>query len=613
MEMHSLTLAAVPVVAFAMAALSLPLMQRLSLRYGIVAVPYSDSRDREATPLLGGAAIVLAVLVALALAGALPGWLLLGSVGLCAVGVVDDCIALQPFRKLLLQVAVVMVVVAAAPDWGLLPWALPAAALAGLWLVATVNAFNLVDGLDGLAGGVGIVAALAVAAIGWLRNDLMVASEGLAIAGALGGFLIYNLHPASIFMGDCGALALGLLLGLAALQAGGLAAAHSRLSRFVVPMLIMLMPLLDTAIVSVSRMATGRAVSRRGLDHSHHRLLVLGLSEQRAVAVCWGVALAAGSCAVALAVLPHAYVLVLLPFIVLTFALVGLFMIDLTFDGNPPGMAYGRLQWLARLILNFSYKRRVAEATLDLMLVTAAYFGAFLMRLDFKIDDRRMTALLHSVPWVLLATYAAFMIVGIYRGMWRYASFSDVLRFANGAVLAGIFVVLLALWTPLSLSGSVAVLFVILLFNLLVASRLSFRALRRALAVLALPHERILIVGAGEIAEAAARFVSFGRGQTARLIGFVDDDSFKLGKFVHGYRVLGRCDQLEAIFAAHQFNQILIAVEQLPPERLALLWAFANRHRVAVRRFSIRVNDVGIATDDTPLAAEPAIPGQVVA
>jgi UDP-GlcNAc:undecaprenyl-phosphate/decaprenyl-phosphate GlcNAc-1-phosphate transferase len=170
---------------------------------------------------------------------------------------------------------------------GLAPWPLVSAGLAAFFLLSTVNAFNLIDGL---AAGVGIIAATAISAIGWVRGDITLACYGAAIAGALGGFLLCNLHPATIFMGDCGALPLGLILGAVSLQAGGLAATNSRLSRYVVPILIMMVPLLDTAIVSVSRMATGNPVSRRGLDHSHHRLLALGLSYQRAVGVVCGVA-----------------------------------------------------------------------------------------------------------------------------------------------------------------------------------------------------------------------------------------------------------------------------------------------------------------------------------
>jgi UDP-GlcNAc:undecaprenyl-phosphate GlcNAc-1-phosphate transferase len=286
-------------------------------------------------------------------------------------------------------------------------------------------------------------------------------------------------------------------------------------------------------------------------------------------------------------------------------------MIDLTFDSQPPGIAYGYMQGLARLILAFSYKRRITEALFDLVLITAAYFGAWLIRLDFRVDNGLVMALLASAPWVIGATYAAFLAVGVYRGMWRYAGFPDVIRFANGAVLAGILVVITSVITPIALSGSIAVLFVILLFNLLVGSRLSFRALRRGVALLALPADRVLIVGAGEMAEAAARYLTSGRNQNLRLVGFVDDDNFKLGKFVHGYEVLGSLLDLETIYSRDGFNQILVAADSLADQRTALVSAFANLHHLPIRRFSIRVNDMGVLAlaEGEPVAA----PGQVVA
>jgi FlaA1/EpsC-like NDP-sugar epimerase len=194
---------------------------------------------------------------------------------------------------------------------------------------------------------------------------------------------------------------------------------------------------------------------------------------------------------------------------------------------------------------------------------------------------------------VMVATYVAFLIAGIYRGMWRYASVSDVIRFANGSVLAGAFVVLISLITRIELSGSIAVLYVILLMNLLVASRMSFRALRQGVALLALPHERVLIVGAGELAEAAARYLTTHRNRRFKLVGFVDDDSFTLGKLVHGRRVLGTLADLDRIYDTRQFSQVLVAVDALPGDRLEQLWQFANRRELTMQRFSIRLNELG--------------------
>jgi UDP-GlcNAc:undecaprenyl-phosphate GlcNAc-1-phosphate transferase len=377
----------------------------------------------------------------------------------------------------------------------------------------------------------------------------------------------------------------------------------------------MLVPLLDTAIVSVSRMATGTPLSRRGLDHSHHRLLSLGLSDRRAVALVWSLGALTAVCAVILTRLPHQYLLATLPMIVAGFGVIGLFMIDLTFDVNSPGVAYDNLRGPARFILTFSYKRRLAEAALDLALIPAAYFGAFLVRLDFKINDPLMASFISSLPLVMMATYASFLIAGIYRGIWRYASVSDVIRFANGSVLAGIFVVLTSLVFPFELSGSIAVLYVILLLNLLVASRMSFRALRRGVGLLALPDERVLIVGAGELAESAARYLSSYRGQRLKLVGFVDDDSFRQGKLVHGRRVLGTLADLERIFETRPFSQVLVAAEAIAVERMDQLRKFAGAHRLSVRRFTIRLNEVGPTpeTAAVPERANPILTGRTAA
>ncbi|MBI3758642.1 MAG: hypothetical protein HY269_02675 [Deltaproteobacteria bacterium] len=604
--MPILTMAGLPLIALVLVVAAMPLAKRLAIRYAIVAVPYTESRHQRQKPLMGGAAIIGSILVALAFGHILPLWLFLGTAGLFVIGLVDDAIILPPLRKFLLQIAVVLIVLATGPSFRLAPWPLVSAALAGFFLVSTVNAFNLIDGLDGLAAGVGIIVSLGAATIFLLHGDRVSACQAFVIAATLAGFLVYNLHPASIFMGDSGALPLGLLLGMIALHAGDIAG-NSRLPRYVVPVLIMLVPLLDTAIVSVSRMATGMPISRRGLDHSHHRLLSLGLTDQRAVAVAWGLAALAAAFAIVLTRLPHAYLLATVPMVVLAFGVLGLFMIDLTFDINSPGIAYDNLQGPARFILTFAYKRRLAEAALDLLLIPSAYFGAFLIRLDFQINNPLMAAFISSLPWVMAATYAAFLIAGIYRGIWRYASVSDVIRFANGSVLAGIFVVLTSLVIRIELSGSIAVLYVILLLNLLVASRMSFRALRRGVGLLALPDERVLIVGAGELAEAAARYLTTNRTRRFKLVGFVDDDSFTLGKLVHGRRVLGTLADLDRIYATKQFTQVLVAVEAVPGERMEQLWQFANRLELTMQRFSIRLNDMGPAVEVKPPDRPPSV------
>ncbi len=604
------------IIAMLLTIVTTPPLRRMALRFGVTAPPSDDGRHPEATPLLGGVAIIISILFALAAVHSLNVGMLAGSLGLLAVGVIDDVVAFRALPKLLSQIAIVAITLRFVGPFHLAPWGGLNALLTGFFLLATINAFNLIDGLDGLATGIGIAVAVASGVIALVHNQAPLGCRALAVAGALCGFLLYNASPASIFMGDSGALPLGLILGLLALHSGDLSG-NSRLSRYVVPMLLMLAPLRDTAIVSVSRMATGKPISRRGLDHSHHKLLALGLAEPAAVGLFWIVTAATSALAVTVVMIPHALLLATLPMVAGLFGVIALFMVDLTFDRTSPGVAIAELRGLARVILTFSYKRRLAEAMLDLALIPAAYFGAFLIRLDFRVNDALMASLLACVPWVLAVTYAAFMVSGVYRGIWRYASVSDLLRLAIGAMLAGAFLVLLSMIVRIELSGSIAVLYVILLANFLVASRFSFRALRRGIALLAVADERVLIVGADELAEAAARYLAVARGRRAKIVGFVDDDAMKLGKLVHGRQVMGSLADLERILLATNFNELLVAMDSLPREMTLSLWEFANRHHLSVRRFSIRLNDIGPPGESGALPAaganRGAAGGQVVA
>jgi len=602
------------VTAFGLVLASTPAVKALALRFNIVAPPCEESGHPEPRPVLGGVAIVVAVLAALGLVGELPLWMLAGMLTLLAVGALDDVVVLTPSRKLLAQLAVVAFFLwagPAAPE--ITRWPLVNLGLAGFWMVAVINAFNLVDGLDGLAAGVGIAAVGAVGVVAWWSRDVGLACAALTAGAALGGFLVFNFHPASIFMGDSGALPIGFLLGALALQGAALQR-NSHLSSAVFPLLVMLVPLLDTAIVTLSRLATGNPISRRGLDHSHHRLLMLGLNVRRAVAVSWTLAAIGALLAAGQTLLSHAYLLSALPFVAAGIGVIGLFMIDLTFEGRAPGVAFGYLQGLARSILSLGYKRRLPEAMLDFALIPAAYFGACLLRRDFKINDTLVVSMMRSTPVFFVATYLAFGLTGVYRGIWRYAGIADLLRFANASLLAGVLVAIASLFIRLEVSGSVAVLYVVLLFNLLVFTRMSFQIQRRALAMVALPTERVLIVGAGRMGEAAVRYIFSGNDRRVRLIGFVDDDAFKEGKLVHGHQVLGRLDDLPRIHTTTGFHWILIAADAISQDRLAMVKAFADANHLPLQRLSIEVNEfvLAVANSDDQAAAAQVSPPAVV-
>jgi UDP-GlcNAc:undecaprenyl-phosphate GlcNAc-1-phosphate transferase len=576
-------------LAFVVAVSTIPLTKQIAAALGVVAAPNRELPNRRQIPLLAGAPIMVAILVSLGFFSAVPLWMLIGGGGLMLLGLLDDVVVLRPGAKFALQLLIVATAVGCWRTPVLFPWPWLNAAFIMFWLLATVNAFNLIDGLDGLAGGVGVVIALAIAVIGANHHNWAMVCQGLAIAGALAGFLVFNFHPASIFMGDCGALPLGFILGAIALETAT-TAANSRLTVYVLPMLIMLVPLLDMTVVSISRMATSNPVTQRGRDHSHHKLLALGLPDRTASEVCWIVAALSGACAIALTAMPYAYTVVALPFIAAVFG--PFFMIDLTFESRRPGDTYDGTRGIARLLLNFGYKRRITEVLLDLVLISAAYLGAFLIRYDFVIDNARISQILPNLPYVMAGSLAAFFAAGVYRGIWRYAGLTDVPRFAYAAIGAGVAVVVEAYFARIMLSGTIVVLFVMLLFYLLAASRLSFKAFRDIIARVARPHRRVLVVGAGVIGEAAARYITAGQNRGMKVVGLVDSDPFKTGSFVYGSVVLGTVANLLEIHRTTQFNEILIACDPIATDQIDSLIAFARKRALPVLRFSIEINEL---------------------
>ncbi len=471
-------------------------------------------------------------------------------------------------------------------------------ALTIFWLVTATNAFNLIDGVDGLAAGIGIVAALSIAAVAGLHQHEGTMVMALALAGGLAGFMIFNFPPASVFMGDEGALAVGLVLGVLSIQ-GSRLGEGSLPARLAMPLLALMVPLLDTVTVTVTRLARGNPISRRGLDHSHHRLTRLGMSDSSAAACLVGLQVIAGGCAIALSVVPGHEAVLLIPFMVLFFALVALFLMDRSFDAEAPGQIQN-LPAIARVILSFGYKRRFVELILDVALVAAAYFGAMMLRFDFDLSILQVDQMVAGLPWIVLIGCGAFLVAGVYRGIWRYTGPAESVRFMLAAMLAGLVVRQASSFVPIIISRATSVMFVLLMFNFLMGTRWSFHVFHRIGRYLARQARRLVVIGADARGAAAVQHLHSTNGASAKLLGLLDDDSFKHGKLFHGYRVLGSLDDLAAIMARTPFDEIVIAQETLSAAQMAALESFTVSHRIALRRFSLGVTDVSVAAITDP-------------
>ena len=300
-------------VALVVAALLTPLVARLARRVGAVDAMTERGLARDATPLLGGLAIFGAVIAAallfVPLTTPIKG-ILGGAALITAVGAIDDWRALGAGPKLAGQIAAALILVLSGvtmdivtlPFVGRVEFNEAGDVLTLIGLVGLMNIVNFSDGIDGLAAGVCAISAAAFAIIAF---DLGKDAAGVLAAittGAAVGFLVHNFHPAAVFMGDCGALLLGLLLGGVIVE-GSLKT--NAVIALIVPLVVLAVPFLDTGFVVAKRIKYGRPVYRADTNHFHHRLNRLGFSQRRTVLYLYAWTFTMAGLAVALRFIPY--------------------------------------------------------------------------------------------------------------------------------------------------------------------------------------------------------------------------------------------------------------------------------------------------------------------
>lgn len=277
------------VLALALSLYGVPLARRAALLYNIVDKPDGKLKhQREPVPYLGGLAIYLAFLMSLAFTFEFRHdvlGIILGGTIVVMLGLIDDFGVLSPMTKLIGQLLAVFILIksgiririAALPDWLDL-------VLTVWWMVGLINAFNLLDIMDGLAAGVGVVSASCLLIVSLLNGDQGTAVMLAALVGSLVGFLRYNWHPAKIYMGDTGAMFIGLMLG--ALSMIGQYAAQQDLA-LLSPVFILGVPIFDTLFVMYVRYRRGLPMFLGSPDHMPLRLRRWGLSLTQVVTLSY--------------------------------------------------------------------------------------------------------------------------------------------------------------------------------------------------------------------------------------------------------------------------------------------------------------------------------------
>ncbi|MFL6039072.1 MAG: NAD-binding protein [Gaiellaceae bacterium] len=566
------------IAAFPAAAAVIWALLRTPLAARLGADPRADRWHQRRTPMLGGigifAGILVGVWVAVAADVAPASEEVLAILGGCAIlftaGLLDDLYGLGPIAKLGAQCAAAGLVIAnGLTISGLISNDFLAGAVALVWLVGMTNAFNLLDNMDGLAATLAGIAAVffAVDALTVHHNDAVLALS-LAIAGACGGFLPFNLRPkrsAAVFMGDSGSQVLGFALAALGLTASW-KVAGTTVATLLLPVLVLAVPILDTTLVTVVRLLDGRPVYQGGRDHTSHRLVYHGLSEKRAVVLLAVISAALGATSLFYAVLDNAWVTLI--GVLLTFALLVQFASVLS-DVERAAVIEER-GWLQTFVAN---PRRLVESLVDFALISASFAVAYYLRLQGGGTAYERHIFLVSLAVLLAVRYAAFIPFGLYRGVWRYAGARDAAAIAGAVVVSEVvaYLILDATQAWGAFPRSIFIIDALVCTALVGASRFWERAFVRGVSSLTERgvRHRTLIVGAGRGGRSLLRELRETHGE--QVVGFVDDDARLARRRMQGVPVLGGLLEIESVLAKARPDTVLVTIPDAPRERLGLV------------------------------------------
>ena len=284
-------------LTFCVAIVTTPLTIILAKRWDIVDMPNNRKVHKTPIPTIGGVPIYISFIVGLLIADPFEPEIkpiVIGGGVLLLLGLIDDVVDLKAWIKLLVQIFVAGIVVYygimidfISPFGYLIEfgfWSIPVTII---WVVGITNAFNLIDGLDGLSSGVAVIALTTIGFISILQGNIFIMLICVILIGSLLGFLVYNFHPAKIFMGDNGALLIGYIISVVSL----LGFKNITLISLFFPLVILGVPFIDMFFAVIRRYKKGVSIVGADKEHLHHKLIKLGFSHRQTVILIYTIAI----------------------------------------------------------------------------------------------------------------------------------------------------------------------------------------------------------------------------------------------------------------------------------------------------------------------------------
>ena len=607
-----------------------PLVRGAALRFGRVSLAQPDRWHERPTPNVGGVAIFIGFTLAIVVGAVFDSGnlssldiseraviplthrdgLLLAAVLIFFLGLVDDFVPLRPSTKLVGELAAAAVLLMSGIGVWLTGIYVVDVMVSLFWFIGITNALNLLDNMDGLAAGVGAIAATFLGIDFLLAGDVGLAGVAFAFTGALGGFLVHNYPPARIFMGDSGALFVGLLLaGLALSPAPGLS--RSLFAVVIVPAVVLAVPILDTTFVTVTRLLEGRAVSKGGRDHTSHGLVALGIPEDRAVWLLWGLAASGGLIGLVIRSTSRTVAYVIGGGLLVLLTLLGLYLLTSRMSalGDSEPEEEGAGASLFNRLVRLHHRLPVLAILMDVALVTMSYYIAYLIRWDTEQLPAELEYFRRTLAMVVTLKLMAFAAVAVYAPRWRHYSLPDALVTMRANVLGTLITAsVLLLVARVGLSRGVLVVDLLVCTGLTILARVSFRFLEDATERWSVEGMPVAILG--RIADAELAFRALRGVSDPRLRPVVVVDRTYVGdrgRF-RGYPVFGGPDGIKRAVEDFGVNAVVVVDRRrsggMRDDLLAEYLATTGSLDVFVLRISLEIAAAELVSDQPAVTAD---------
>jgi UDP-GlcNAc:undecaprenyl-phosphate GlcNAc-1-phosphate transferase len=334
----------------------------------------------------------------------------------------------------------------------------------------------------------------------------------------------------------------------------------SRLIAFAVPLLILMVPLLDTTMVTVIRVLSGRKASTGGRDHTSHRLVLMGLSEKSAVVFLYGIGTVSGMAGVFVS---HSDTVTSPAVIVPTVSAIALMGIYLSQLRVYPEKEFSVLRGkkFTPVLIELTYKKQILLVLLDLGIVSFSYYLAYRLRFDADAFSHYFKIFLKSLPIIIAVKLVVFYAVGVYRGFWQYISTPDVFLYVRSSFFATVLAIssVTLLYRFDDFSKGVFIIDFLLTTAFLLGTRGSFRLFQETIKRKTLSGKRVVIYGAGQGGELLIREILNNKSLVIDPVGFLDDDRLKIGKRIQGFPILGGFGQLDQFIGKYNIQGVLLS------------------------------------------------------